>query len=56
MHCSCNLEAGKLVSDAITHLPPANTWILCCRSHQFFLMQAENHGCMNPNTSVGKTA
>jgi hypothetical protein len=29
MHCNDNLEAGKLISDAITALHPANMNIQC---------------------------
>jgi hypothetical protein len=29
MHCNGNLEVGKLISDAITALPPANMDLQC---------------------------
>jgi hypothetical protein len=45
--CDGNLEAGKVISDTITILPPTNVF-------DVEATQIKNHGYIKPNIIVGK--
>jgi hypothetical protein len=56
MHLNGNMEARKVVSGAITALPPANVDLLVQKPRTFSTRtKTKNHRCIKPNLSIGKT-